>query len=269
VEPPLAVGRTAEVFAWDEEHVIKLFPAGYSPASIEHEARIGRIAAEAQIGAPAIGSVLAVGDREGIVFRRARGVSMLQHMLRSPWRSGSLAHTLGRLHAAMHAVQRPQLPSQRSYLRHAIENAPALSPSLREAVLGRLASLPDGEAVCHGDFHPDNVIMSDGGPVVIDWVTAGRGNPDADVARSVLLLGLAEPVSTDPLQRRLIAVLRRLFLWGYLRGYRSLRPCPQAAITAWMPVIAAARLSEGIAEETSRLLALASQVELAQAGGYA
>ena len=31
-----------------------------------------------------------------------------------------------------------------------------------------LNALPDGDFLCHGDFHPDNVMMTSGDPVLID-----------------------------------------------------------------------------------------------------
>ncbi len=37
-----------------------------------------------------------------------------------------------------------------------------------------LNALPDGDFLCHGDFHPDNVMMTSGDPVLIDWPGAKR-----------------------------------------------------------------------------------------------
>ncbi|MFD1910018.1 phosphotransferase family protein [Paenibacillus rhizoplanae] len=56
-------------------------------------------------------------------------------------------------------------------------------------MLSRLAELPDGEKLCHGDFHPDNILMDDK-LWVIDWMTGVRGNPAADVARSVIMFSI-------------------------------------------------------------------------------
>ncbi|MFC2013409.1 phosphotransferase family protein [Chloroflexota bacterium] len=53
---------------------------------------------------------------------------------------------------------------------------------VKEVVLEALEQLPDGSAVCHGDFHPRNIIISSRGPVIIDWANATQGNPLADVA---------------------------------------------------------------------------------------
>ncbi len=35
-------------------------------------------------------------------------------------------------------------------------------------------ALPDGDIFCHGNFHPDNVILTFGHPVLIDWPGAKR-----------------------------------------------------------------------------------------------
>jgi Ser/Thr protein kinase RdoA (MazF antagonist) len=253
-EPPLAVGRTAEVYAWGDNQVLKLFRAGFPDTMADKEAYAGRIVAEAGVGAPPMGDVVVVAGRRGIVYGRIDGESMLTRLQRRPWSVVGLARTLGRLHAKMHSVARPQLPAVRAALRRDIERASELAPQVRAAVLARLDSLPDGQAVCHCDFHPDNVILTAQGPVIIDWMTASHGNPDADVARTVLILREGQPTDGSGLQMRLIGLLRGQLLGGYLRAYRALRPCPDSAIEAWIPVIAAARFSEGI--ETERLVLL-------------
>ena len=62
---------------------------------------------------------------------------------------------------------------------------------------GRLHEIPfEGATLLHRDLHPDNVILSPEGPVVVDWTNAGAGDPDFDVALVwVILLGTGEPVA--------------------------------------------------------------------------
>jgi thiamine kinase-like enzyme len=62
-------------------------------------------------------------------------------------------------------------------LTRAIRNAPHLGDTLREKALSYLAALPDDKKICHGDFHPGNVLITDKGAIVIDWMTASSGNP--------------------------------------------------------------------------------------------
>jgi tRNA A-37 threonylcarbamoyl transferase component Bud32 len=38
------------------------------------------------------------------------------------------------------------------------------------------------DALLHRDLHPDNVILSPAGPVVVDWTNAAGGDPAVDVA---------------------------------------------------------------------------------------
>jgi tRNA A-37 threonylcarbamoyl transferase component Bud32 len=58
-------------------------------------------------------------------------------------------------------------------------------------LLGRLHEIPGpdgGETVGHFDFHPENVLLTQRGPVVIDWATAQDGPADLDTAMSLLIL---------------------------------------------------------------------------------
>lgn len=69
----------------------------------------------------------------------------------------------------------------------------ALPVSDGGALLARLHhdlhSLPwtEGTSLLHMDLHPLNVLMADGGPVVIDWTTARPGPAGLDVAYSALV----------------------------------------------------------------------------------
>jgi Ser/Thr protein kinase RdoA (MazF antagonist) len=80
------------------------------------------------------------------------------------------------------------VPAQRTRLQRKINSADALSVSLKASLLKTLDTLPDGNRVCHGDFHPANVLMSGKDANIIDWIDAARGNPLADVARTTIIL---------------------------------------------------------------------------------
>ncbi len=63
-------------------------------------------------------------------------------------------------------------------------------------LLRRLHALP-GRAgtgsILHLDLHPANVIITDRGPVVIDWCNVTDGQPDLDTALSALILATVPP----------------------------------------------------------------------------
>jgi len=115
--------------------------------------------------------------------------------------------------------------------------------------------LPSGRSVCHGDFHPDNILMSEWGPIAIDWMNGGAGDPAADVARTFFLLAHANVPEHMP-NRAEITVLRQRFLALYLEDYCSITGVSMSDVEAWTPVILAARFGESVPEEHARLTAL-------------
>jgi uncharacterized protein (TIGR02172 family) len=256
---PIGIGRTAEVYGWGEGQVLKLYRADMPAEWVAHEASVARIVADAGLAAPAVGELIEVDGRVGIVYERISGPSMLDALARQPWTLGRHARQFAELHAGMHATSRPELPSARESLLRALRAAPRLPEPTRRSLLDALATLPDGDAVCHGDFHPDNIVISSRGPVVIDWMTVTRGNPAADVARTVLLFRAGVLPEGTPAGKRIATeFFRRAFLSAYLRAYRALRPLPDAEIDAWLPLLAAARLNERILAEQKTLLRLAA-----------
>jgi Ser/Thr protein kinase RdoA (MazF antagonist) len=128
--------------------------------------------------------------------------------------------------------------SLKSKLATNIAGTGLLDEPLRQILLGRLADMPDGDRLCHGDFHPINVLGQDSQPMVIDWPDACRGDPAADVCRSYLLLKLHAEDIAEP----------------YLDAYCNINNTPRAKILDWLPYIAAARLAEDVPDDWARLL---------------
>jgi aminoglycoside phosphotransferase (APT) family kinase protein len=158
------------------------------------------------------------------------------------------------MHASTLAVD---IPNQRQRLVEKVNAAEALPADLRSQVLAQLEGMPDGDRICHGDYHPGNILVTGQGEVVIDWIDATLGNPLADVARTtVLLLGAIETDQIrDPWHKAAIRILHAI----YLRRYFALCPHGKREYAQWIPVVAAARLSENISELEQWLVAQAAQ----------
>ena len=250
---PIAQGLTAEVYVWDETRILKLFREGRSPEQVAREAHIARMVHAAGLPVPAVGEVVEIDGRRGLIYERVDGLSMIDNMGRRLWTVARSARLWAELHANMHARgAMPELPSQREDLATRIRAARVLPSDLQRAALRALDTMPDDDRLCHGDFWPGNILMSSRGPIIIDWIDATRGNPLADVARSsVLLLGALASTQFSSLQK---AIIRRVHA-TYLRRYFQLRPDGQAQCNAWQPIVAAARLSENVPGVEAWLLA--------------
>jgi aminoglycoside phosphotransferase (APT) family kinase protein len=252
--PLIGQGRQAEVYAWADGQVVKLFYEGEPREGAEHEAMVTRAVHDAGAPAPDTGEIVEVNGRAGIVFERIHGPAMLQSVMRRPWRFLRMARDMAELHAEVHSHTAPELRSVREVLDVVLGEEGLLPERFRKAALDALPRLPEGDSILHGDFHPDNILLTAGGPRIIDWTNALRGDPLADVARTWMLLEMAAIPEGTPL-RWLITALRRRFFAVYLKRYRQLRPFKDEELDAWKLLILATRVqAEPIPEETEQLL---------------
>jgi uncharacterized protein (TIGR02172 family) len=252
---PIAMGRTAEVYAWGEGHVLKLYREQFPRDWVDHEARVARTIVEAGIPTPAPGAIVEAQGRRGIVYARVTGISMLADLQARPWTLFRHARDLARLQAQVHRITAPQLPSYRDSMARAIGQAPDLPDDLRAKVLALMPALPEGQALCHGDFHPDNVLITPEGPVIIDWMTAKAGDPWADVARTSLILTVGIAAAPVPISR-LLRLFTGFYHSLYLKYYAKYTGGNDGGRERWLPVVAAARLNERIEGEREALLQL-------------
>lgn len=252
---PIARGRTADIYAWQDGQILKLFHDWFARDAIEYEARLGRLVHAAGLPAPAVGEIVCIDQHNGLIYQRIHGITMSEILLRKPWQVFRQARRLADLHGKIHAVSTSlELPSQRQRLVSKMNHAIDLPVQLRNRALTALNNLPEGRRICHGDFHPENVMIASGREVVIDWIDATCGNPLADVARtSILIMGAA---NSSQMTRQVEKWLVRIFHAAYLRHYFHCQPGGEKEYRQWLPVVAAARLSENIPEVWDWLITL-------------
>ncbi|KEO84836.1 phosphotransferase family protein [Tumebacillus flagellatus] len=240
-------GRTAEVYAWGDGKILKLYREGFPTSWVDYEFRVAQAVNEAGVQAPLAYERVSTDGREGIVYERLEGGTLLE-ALHIGWSPQQIGEALADLHAGMHAVEEKNewVPSLRARLESEIAGAQGVSEDVRAQVLDLLANLSDGRALLHGDFHPENVLLTTTrGPVVIDWVTVVTGHPLADVARTSLLLSLAQlPPGLDG--NPVIEAMRQTIHDAYLARYQEVTGTTPADLLPWQIVSAASRLSESL-----------------------
>ena len=143
-----------------------------------------------------------------------------------------------RLHMRIHAHRAVQFADLRVRLADNIAGTKFLDARRKRDLLDGIAHMPDGDRLCHGDFHPMNILGEASAPVIIDWPDARRGDPAADLCRSYLLMKLhfAEIATT------------------YRDAYCRAADMPRQAVLSWLPYVAAARLAEDVPSELDDLL---------------
>ena len=247
ITKPIAEGRTAEIFAWEDGRVLKLLRPGFPPSLIEQEERITSLIVQAGIPAPKIYGLIEVDGRPGILYERIDGPSLTGLIEQHPLRLRKHAELLASLHAALHTHTVAGLPRQKDILGWQVQEAKVLSVEVRNSVLSLLYRLPDGETLCHNDFHPLNVLMGSGGPVIIDWESASLGNPCADVARSCLTVTFGRPAKyPNLLMKKVVEFYLPAFTSVYLARYRAFAHDRLPDLRAWQTVQAAAKVQDEV-----------------------
>jgi aminoglycoside phosphotransferase (APT) family kinase protein len=194
-----------------------------------------------------------IDGRYGYVFDRVDGVVMLDLLLRCPWRGRRYAGLLASVHADMHGRRFDGLPEIKARLAAKIDAAAPLDRSLRTAAKHRLLELEAGNSVLHGDLHPDNVMLTKAGPVVIDWTDAAQGSPAADVARTEWLFSAATIPPEAP-HRSFLVAAQSIFRRRYVGSNLAATGMSRSRLRAWRLPVLAGRLSEAIDRETEPVL---------------
>jgi hypothetical protein len=253
--PLIAKGRTSEVYAWQEKQVLKLFYDWCPPHWIQHEIDIGHVMRTMVLSTPKMLDTVKINGRQGIIYERVEGLTMLGLLNSKPWLVRDFARQLAELQTQIHQQDGSSLHPVRSSLKATILQVENLPSNLKTSILQLLEKLPDGSALCHFDLHPGQVLITAEGPVVIDWMTACQGHPLADVARSSIIFSIGQVPGARTVKRVIFDLLRGLFYRTYLSRYLELHPgFTREAVTTWMVPVAAGRLKEGIPGEEENLL---------------
>lgn len=251
----IGTGRTAEVFMLEDGHVLKLFFAPFA-ALCAPELDRARQVDLLGVPAPRVLSRMDVEGRPGIVYEWAEGESMTDCLLRNPMGIRRYAHRMAALQAQMHEKKTDGLPSQKASLERAMQKS-NLDALRKEKALASLHTLPDGNSLCHMDFHPGNILLGEAGDAVIDWATACRGDPCADVCRTSILLTISPAAKGTPEHmQRPLRDFRESLDRQYLAEYLRLTGRAVTDIAKWQAPVAAARLAENVSGEEDALLEL-------------
>ncbi len=158
--PVIGQGRASVIYDLGDGTVLRRYIN--SRHSAEPEAAAMRLAAAAGVPVPVVHS--AVGPE--IRMELVPGRTMLSDLVDHPHRAETYGRELAALHRSLDHVQ----PAARSDLR-----------------------------LVHGDLHPGNVVMSERGPVLLDWTNYRFAQRVLDLALTWLILACFEPIEVNPL----------------------------------------------------------------------
>lgn len=232
----LGQGKSSQVFRTGDGEVIKIFHSAVSEEMIEREMMAAELASGHRLPTAAPLARISVGEQSALVYPEVVGEGMSAAIRRRPYSATGLIRKMAELHHAIHDRPGGELRTLKSVLRTDIEYGPA-SSALKKAATDYLQDLAEESRLLHGDFHIDNIIVSNGRLIVLDWAKAAIGDPAADAVRSEMLMLYGDGPS-DPIMNLWRAWAARR-LW---RAYRRCGEITEARLSMWRPVVALAWL---------------------------
>ena len=229
----IAVRNNKTVYR-DGELCMKVFDTNYSKADVLNEALNQARVEETGLNIPKIHEVTVIDGKWTIVSDYIKGKTLQQLMDEHPEKKDEYLNLFVDLQLEMHSKSCPLLTKLRDKMNRKISQTD-FDATTRYELHSRLDAMPKHNKLCHGDFSPSNIIITDDGtPYIIDWSHATQGNASADVARTYLLFWLNGDIEGA-----------RKYLELFCRKSNTARQYVQK----WMPIVAASQSVKGNEKE--------------------
>ena len=232
-------GMTTTIYR-DGGVAVKLY-LNARPENVYREADLQRFAYDAGLPVPAVRGVRVFGDGSvALDMDYIEGYPILGEDMNE----GQIAESIRamvKLQRRVHRIYAAGLPELTENLERRIINADAkyIDGAQKVKLLALLSRLENNsDNLCHGDFHPLNILFNGAGLWIIDWVDATAGDPLADACRTYLILKQHAPQISEL----------------YLQQFNNETGAAREDVLAWLPVLAAVRLDEKQDEKSRSLL---------------
>lgn len=251
----LGKGMTAEVYAWGEDKVLKLFLDKYNNEWVKREAVIGQKIHEAGVPSPAVFDMVEIDGRKGIIFERISGKTITDSLMKEPLMFCNSVYQMAEFQYKIHTCSAEGIPSQKERFAYAIHLSSEILGDKVKKILDYVDRLPDGNQICHGDFYLSNIMVSNNKFVAIDWSSGYRGDPAGDVAKTCLIISSPAVLPGTPdILGAMSLYPKWLTYWNYLYEYMRISKIKFENIDAWMLPVAAVKLKDKIPGEEKWLM---------------
>ena len=230
----------------DGDKCVKVFDTDYSKADVLNEALNQARIEETGLNIPKIIEVTMVEGKWAIVSEFIKGKTLQQLMDEDVEKKDEYIEMLVDLQLNVHSKVCPLLNKLKDKMNRKI-SASELDATTRYDLHTRLEGMPKHNKVCHGDFDPSNIIISeDGTAYILDWSHATQGNASADAARTYLLFWLNGDIEGAK---------------KYLDLFCQKSNTAKQYVQKWMPIVAASQSVKGNSAEREFLLSWVDVVD--------
>lgn len=226
--------RTNKTVYREGDMAVKVFDSGYKKSDVLNEALNQARVEETSLHIPKLREVGVINGCWSIVTDYIEGKTLARLMEENPGRFDEYLALFVRLQMEVLGQNCPLLGKLKDKMSRKISET-TLDATTRYDLHTRLEGMPKHNKLCHGDFNPSNIILTeDGTPYILDWSHATQGNASADAARTYLLFCLNG--ETDTAEK-------------YLDLFCSESKTDKRYVQQWLPIVAASQSVKGRTEE--------------------
>lgn len=244
LENLIASGEIVDVYK-DGDKVIKIFKENQPKTAAMYEALTHSRVETTGLPIPIIHEITVIDGKWAIIMDAIEGKTLHEVMKSDPKNIKKYVELMVDLQLEIHTKTAPLLSKLKDKLARQIKSLECIDEVRRYELLTRLGSMPKHIKLCHGNFTPMNIILSDDKTYIVDWVAARQGNASADVGRTYLMLCLDFPE---------VAEL-------YLDTFCLKSGTKKKYVQDWLPIVAAAQLTQNKPEEKELLMKWIDVVE--------
>ncbi|NLM56933.1 MAG: phosphotransferase [Clostridiales bacterium] len=222
--------QEAKIIYREGDCTVKSFNEDYSKAMVLNEALNQARVEETGLNIAKVREVRKDGERWAIVLDYIPGKTLAELMQLHPEREDEYLKLFVSLQMEVHSKTCPMLGRLTEKMHRKIDLT-SFSDTIKYELHTRLDGMPKHNKLCHGDFNPTNIIITDEGtPYIIDWAHATQGNASADVARTFLLFNLEGKVELAE---------------KYIELFCKMSGTDRRYVNKWIPIVAASQSVKG------------------------
>ena len=230
----------------DGDDCIKVFAENYAKDDVLSEALNQARVEKTGLNVPAIKSVTTIENKWAIVSEFISGKTLDRIMKENPEKKDEYLGKFVDLQLEVQSKTCPKLNKLTDKMRDKISVA-QIDENTRYELHTRLEGMPKHAKLCHGDFNPSNIIVTESGKAyILDWSHATIGNASADAARTYLLFWLNGDISDAE---------------KYLDLFCEKSRTDKRYVQKWMPIVAASQSVKGKPKEREFLLSWATVMD--------
>ena len=235
LEQEIAKRATKSVYR-DNDSTVKLFVENYSKAAILNEAlNLARVEEGTDLNIPKLKEVTKIDNRWALVTEYVEGKSLEELMNENPEKMGEYLNLFVKIQLEILSKQVPLLSTIKDKFRRKLRNTTLIDDNTKYDLMQRLEGMKNHTKLCHGDFNPSNIIVTENGEYyIIDWAHVTQGNASADAARTFLILSMEG--KTELAEK-------------YLNLFSEKSTIAKSNIQRWIPIVAATQMTKGKEKE--------------------